>query len=102
MDSEYQKLNVLRRLDDLLMAHRPHNITGLKRFVLEFWFFGLINARSCLFAGFFFLALFLVPAKGILGVPRYDVLLVFAVIFQALLVWSKLETWDELKAICVF
>ncbi len=36
MDSEYQKLNVLRRFDDLLMAHRPHNITGLKRFVLEF------------------------------------------------------------------
>ncbi|WP_407901518.1 DUF817 domain-containing protein [Providencia rustigianii] len=84
------------------MAHKPSNSTGIKRFILEFWFFGIINARSCLFAGFFFLALFLVPAKGIVGIPRYDVLLIFAVSFQALLVWSKLETWDELKAICIF
>lgn len=37
-----------------------------------------------------------------MGIPRYDVLLVFAVTFQAFLIQSKLETWDELKAICVF
>ena len=102
MISLCQKLNFLSKLDHILMAHKPNNSTGLKRFILEFWFFGIINTRSCLFAGFFFLTLFLVPAKGILGLPRYDVLLAFAVTFQALLVWSKLETWDELKAICVF
>ncbi|MBC8953411.1 DUF817 domain-containing protein [Xenorhabdus sp. PB62.4] len=102
MESLCQKLNVLRKVDNFLMAHKPNNSTGVKRFILEFLFFGLINARSCLFAGFFFLALFLVPAKGIVGIPRYDVLLVFAVTFQTLLIWSKLETWDELKAICVF
>ncbi|MBD2803162.1 DUF817 domain-containing protein [Xenorhabdus sp. ZM] len=102
MESKYLKINVLRKIDDLLMAHEPNGSTGMKRFILEFLFFGLINARSCLFAGFFFLALFLVPTKGILGIPRYDVLLIFAVSFQAFLMWSKLETWDELKAICVF
>ncbi|WP_340610711.1 DUF817 domain-containing protein [Xenorhabdus bharatensis] len=102
MENVYQKLNILNRIDKLLMEHKPNNSTGVKRFILEFLFFGLINARSCLFAGFFFLALFLVPAKGILGIPRYDVLLVFAVGFQALLIRFKLETWDEFKAICVF
>ncbi|WP_426575508.1 DUF817 domain-containing protein (plasmid) [Xenorhabdus stockiae] len=102
MESMYQKFNVLNRIDKILMEHKPNNSTGVKRFILEFLFFGLINARSCLFAGFFFLALFLVPAKGILGIPRYDVLLVFAVVFQALLILFKLETWDEFKAICVF
>ncbi|MCC8380710.1 DUF817 domain-containing protein [Xenorhabdus sp. PB30.3] len=102
MESMYQKFNVLNRIDKILMEHKPNNSTGVKRFILEFLFFGLINARSCLFAGFFFLALFLVPAKGILDIPRYDVLLVFAVAFQALLIRFKLETWDEFKAICVF
>lgn len=102
MGSMSHKLKFLGKLDQKLMAHTPSNSRGIKRFILEFWFFGLINARSCLFAGFFFLALFLVPAKGILGLPRYDALLIFAVVFQAILVWSKLETWDELKAICVF
>ncbi|PHM54473.1 DUF817 domain-containing protein [Xenorhabdus sp. KK7.4] len=102
MESMYQKFNVLNRIDKILMEHKPNNSTGVKRFILEFLFFGLINARSCLFAGFFFLALFLVPVKGILDIPRYDVLLVFAVAFQALLIRFKLETWDEFKAICVF
>ncbi len=102
MESMCNKLKILNKLDNVLMAHTPNQSTGFKRFILEFWFFGLINARSCLFAGFFFLALFLVPVKGLFGLPRYDILLVFAVLFQAFLVWSKLETWDELKAICVF
>ncbi|PHM30483.1 DUF817 domain-containing protein [Xenorhabdus innexi] len=102
MKSVYHKLNILRKIDDFLMAHKPNNSTGIKRFILEFLFFGVINARSCLFAGLFFVSLFLVPVKGIMGIPRYDVLLVFAVIFQALLIGLKLETWDEFKAICVF
>lgn len=64
MTNGCQKLNILGKLDKILMAHTPNNSQGIKRFILEFWFFGIINARSCLFAGFFFLALFLVPAKG--------------------------------------
>ncbi len=60
------------------------------------------EARSCLFAGFFFFILFATPSKGIFGIPRYDVLLILAIVFQLWMVWGKLETWDELKAICFF
>lgn len=54
MGSWCQKLNFLGKLDQILMAHKPNNSRGIKRFILEFWFFGIINARSCLFAGFLF------------------------------------------------
>lgn len=80
---------------------RP-GLHGLPRFAAEFWRFGLKEARACLFAGLFFLAVFGVPRAGFLGVPRYDLLLVIAVAIQAWMVWAKLETWDELKAISLF
>lgn len=37
-----------------------------------------------------------------MGVPRYDVLLIVALLIQIAMVWTKLETVDELKAICLF
>lgn len=64
MTSLCQKLNVLGKLDQILMAHQPNNSHGIKRFLLEFWFFGLINARSCLFAGFSFWRYFWYQLKG--------------------------------------
>jgi uncharacterized membrane protein YoaT (DUF817 family) len=60
------------------------------------------EARACLFAGLFFFAVFAVPKAGILGIPRYDVLLIIAIAIQAWMILSKLESIDELKAICVF
>ncbi|MFO1079497.1 MAG: DUF817 domain-containing protein [Reyranellaceae bacterium] len=77
-------------------------LAGLRRFLVEFFFFGLKEARACLFAGLFFAAVFLMPRSGVLGLPRYDALLVFAIAVQAWMLWSGLETWDELKAICLF
>jgi uncharacterized membrane protein YoaT (DUF817 family) len=77
-------------------------LTGLRRFAAEFWYFGLKEARACLFVALFFAAVFSVPRTGLLGVPRYDSLLLIAVAIQAWMVWAKLETWDELKAICLF
>jgi uncharacterized membrane protein YoaT (DUF817 family) len=77
-------------------------LTGASRFFLEFLYFGLKQARACLFAGLFFAAVFAVPRTGILGVPRYDVLLCVALAIQAWMVWAQLETMDELKAITVF
>ena len=71
-------------------------------FLREFWSFGLKEARACLFAGLFFAALFTVPRAGLFGVPRYDVLLVVALAIQAVMIATKLETWDELKAITLF
>jgi uncharacterized membrane protein YoaT (DUF817 family) len=69
---------------------------------LEFWYFGVKEARACLFAGLFFFSVFAVPKAGILGIPRYDVLLVIAIAIQAWMIISKLESIDELKAVCVF
>jgi uncharacterized membrane protein YoaT (DUF817 family) len=78
------------------------DLSGLSRFVVEFLYFGIKEARACLFAGMFFGAVFLMPRSGILGVPRYDALLIFAVAVQLCMVWAKLESTDELKAICLF
>lgn len=75
---------------------------GIERFVIEFLYFGVKEARACLFAGLFFLAVFLVPRDGIVGVPRYDLLLIIALAIQVWMIWAKLETLDELKAISVF
>jgi uncharacterized membrane protein YoaT (DUF817 family) len=82
-------------------AARP-DLRGPVRFLTEFWYFGIKEARACLFVGLFFAAVFLVPRTGVLGLPRYDVLLIAALGIQAWMVWSGLETWDELKAVSLF
>jgi uncharacterized membrane protein YoaT (DUF817 family) len=82
-------------------AARPR-LRGAARFLTEFCYFGIKEARSCLFVALFFAAVFLVPRAGWFGLPRYDVLLVAALAIQAWMVWAKLETWDELKAVSLF
>ena len=77
-------------------------LTGVARFAVEFAYFAVKEARACLFAGLFFAAVFLMPRAGLWGMPRYDALLVFALAVQAWMLWAKLETLDELKAICLF
>jgi uncharacterized membrane protein YoaT (DUF817 family) len=74
----------------------------LARGGFEFLCFGLKNARACLFAGLFFVAMFALPRDGVLGIPRYDLLLVVAVGVQVWMVGAGLETLDELKAITLF
>lgn len=41
-------------------------------------------------------------SAGLWGISRYDLLFAFALAVQAGMVWTKLETVDELKAICLF
>ena len=77
-------------------------LLGLQRFLVEFLWFGLKEARACLFAGLFFGAVFLMPRTGVLGLPRYDALLLFALVVQAGMLWAKVETWDEAKTIVLF
>jgi uncharacterized membrane protein YoaT (DUF817 family) len=90
-------------LDAYLLDLEPYReLSGARRALTEFLWFGIKNARACLFAGLFFLAVFSVPRAGILGVPRYDVLLVIALVIQAGMLWTRLETWDEVKAITLF
>ncbi|WP_431095440.1 DUF817 domain-containing protein [Polaromonas aquatica] len=93
----------LLALDNWLIRTKSHEgLSGFRRFLVEFGCFGLKEARACLFAGLFFAAVFLVPRAGVAGVPRYDLLLVIALLIQGWMVLAKLETLDELKAICLF
>jgi uncharacterized membrane protein YoaT (DUF817 family) len=94
---------LLQRLDTMLMLRTPApHVTGFKRFVVEFLFFGIKEARACLFAGLFFVSIFVMPREGLWGIPRYDLLLLIAVAIQAWMLWTGLETLDEFKAICLF
>jgi len=76
--------------------------TGLHAFLLELAHFTRKEAQACIFAGLFFASVLLVPRGGVLGVPRYDLLLLIALAVQGWLLWSGRESWDELKAICLF
>jgi len=94
---------MLQAIDAHLMTPPPaSDLRGWRRFLLEFGYFGIKEARACLFAGLFFAAVFLMPRGGLLGLPRYDLLLLFALSVQAWMLWRKLETWDEFKAIGLF
>jgi uncharacterized membrane protein YoaT (DUF817 family) len=89
-------------IDNFLMDGRPRSLAGLRRGLVEFLWFGIKEARACLFVGLFFAAIFLMPRAGLFGIPRYDLLLVVAIAIQLWMVRVKLETWDELKAVCLF
>ncbi|CAI3947853.1 DUF817 family (YoaT) [Commensalibacter communis] len=91
------------KLDQFLMTP-PFipDLQGWKRFCIEFLFFGIKEARSCLFVGLFFLSIFIVPKSGIWIISRYDALLIIAITIQLWMVFTKLETWDELKAVMLF
>ena len=94
---------MLGKLDTWLMEHpKRDDLYDWRRFAVEFWFFGLKEARACLFAGLFFIAMFLIPKTGWLGISRYDLLLIFVVSVQAAMLYFKLETWDEVKSITLF
>jgi uncharacterized membrane protein YoaT (DUF817 family) len=86
----------------LMDGSRRHGLRGGARFALEFLYFGIKEARACLFVALFFAAVLLVPRAGIAGLPRYDALLIVALLIQAWMVWTGLETLDELKAVCLF
>lgn len=68
----------------------------------EFLLFGLKQARACIFAGSFFLLLFLSNHIPLFGLARYDFLFLAAILIQIILVISKIETKDEVKVIFLF
>lgn len=71
-------------------------------FIRKLWIFGYQQALSCLFPVIIFGALGLTKVIEIPGLPRYDLILLICVLAQIGMLVSKLETWDELKVICVF
>ncbi|HHT7764362.1 DUF817 domain-containing protein [Pasteurella multocida] len=94
---------MLNKIDSWLIQHpKTQHLTGIKRFSIEFLFFGLKEIRACLFAGLFFIAMFITPKTGFLGLPRYDVLLIFAILLQVIMFYTKFETLDEIKSITLF
>ena len=93
----------LRALDNHLLSRRSRTaLSGSSRFAVEFLYFGVKEARACVFVVLFFAAVFSVPRTGLWGIPRYDALLIIALGIQAWMVWARLETVDELKAITLF
>jgi uncharacterized membrane protein YoaT (DUF817 family) len=68
----------------------------------EFWIFGLKQARACIFAGAFFLLLFLSHKLPLGPIQRYDFLFVSALVIQIVLYLTKIETKDEIKTIALF
>ncbi len=96
-------MNLLYKFDkSITNISDNHHLRGIKRFCVEFFFFGLKNARACLFAGLFFLAIFCIPQNGIFNIPRYDLLLIIAICIQAFMLLARLESFDEFKAIMLF
>ncbi|SET36942.1 DUF817 domain-containing protein [Thorsellia anophelis] len=70
----------------------------------EFLRFGILQAWICLFGGIMCALLiathYFYPVES--SLHRYDFLTVCALIIQIMLIWSKLETWDEAKIIFIF
>ena len=52
--------------ESAIIASQPR-LSGVRRALVEFLWFGLKEARACLFAGLFFLAVFGLPRGGFLG-----------------------------------
>ena len=93
---------MLTALDTYLMHPPARQIGAGRRAVLEFLYFGVKNARACLFVFTFMGAVLLMPRAGLFGVARYDLLLVVAIGIQWAMLRAGLETLDELKAVCLF
>lgn len=74
----------------------------IKEGIREFLIFGIKQARAAIFAGSFFLLLFVSNHVPLFGLARYDFLFISAVLIQAVLYFAKMETKDEVKVIFLF
>jgi uncharacterized membrane protein YoaT (DUF817 family) len=68
----------------------------------QFLDFGFKEALSCIFPVGIFISLALTQLVHVPCIHRYDLILVLCLLLQALMLWTKLETYDELKVICLF
>lgn len=68
----------------------------------EFLAFGIKQAQSCVFAVSFFGLLFISTQFSIPGLARYDLILIGALLIQAALLITGMESRDELKMIMAF
>lgn len=75
---------------------------SLRAIAIEFLVFGVQQARACVFAGSFFLLLFLSNHLPLFGLARYDFLFLSAIAIQIVLYVCRLETLHEIKVIFLF
>ncbi len=68
----------------------------LKFFMLNFLHFGLKELRACVFAGSFFAVLFASRYLN-LPIPRYDFLLIAAVVLQILMLVFRLDSVKNVR-----
>lgn len=68
----------------------------------ELLIFGIKQARSCIFAGLFFILLFASRHLPLDPLLRYDFLFLASVAIQIILYVTKIETKDEIKTIALF
>ncbi len=69
---------------------------------LDLLAFGFRQARACVFAGAFFVILYIAGRFPIQGLARYDAILLGALAIQALLIALRLESRDELLTLGLF
>jgi uncharacterized membrane protein YoaT (DUF817 family) len=76
--------------------------SDLKFYTTELAVFTVKQARACIFAGSFFVLLFLSHKLPLGPLPRYDFLFIASVAIQIVLYLTKIETKDEIKTIALF
>ena len=76
--------------------------TALPNPVVQLLHFGYHQAMSCIFPVAIFGTLALSSVVEIPYLPRYDAILLVLLAVQYAMYRSGLETWDEIKVICVF
>jgi uncharacterized membrane protein YoaT (DUF817 family) len=81
-------------------AHRRW--TGWRSEITEAWYFTYHHAASCAFAVWIFFWLGLTHWFSVPGLPRYDLMLLLCLGFQAFVVRRRMETLDELRVVCLF
>ncbi|MEI3612225.1 DUF817 domain-containing protein [Pseudogracilibacillus sp. SO30301A] len=68
----------------------------------QLFYFGVEQAKACLFPVIIFMTLAITKMIEVPFINRYDLILFICLVTQVLMVIFKLETWDEVKVICVF
>jgi uncharacterized membrane protein YoaT (DUF817 family) len=76
-------------------------VSKLSKWSKDLLWFGWQQALACMFAAGIFGGLILTRYVDF-GIPRYDVMLIICIVLQIGMVATKLESFDELKVICMF
>lgn len=71
-------------------------------FIKKLMHFGVLQALCCIFPAAIFITLAVSKLIKIPNLPRYDFILLVCIFIQFMMVYTKLETLDELKVICMF